>query len=241
MKKLLILLILIFTPFLANARGLGMLMGGGVAAAAGATPDWQWNFEDNTTCTAAGKFDSVEGSPNCQNTTNSLDTYSMLLASGTSRWAQKAISLTGSELWVEYSTYTDGANFSDAAGRIFFDVCTAADCSTFAIRGGFALDTTYKYLAYRWGDSGYTYSSNAPTVGRLYWRWYLKRDNTTGIKKLSTSTDGTTWTEQFNGTGLDTDTGAAWVRILFGRNNAANFPENWYFDNIKIYYSSPGW
>jgi hypothetical protein len=239
MKKLIAIWIISFICYSAEARNL-MVVGGGVPAAGGASPSWQWDFEDNTTCTDTGKFDGVNGVPSCQSTTQALGTYDMSLASGGTTYAYKTIAMTGTELWIEYSTYTDNVNFSDAAARVFLDVCTAADGSSYALRVGMENDTTYKYFIYRWGSSSYT-RAGSPTVGRLYWRWYFKKDNTTGITKLSTSTNGSDWAEAFNTTGVDTDTSIDWVRINFGRNNNANKLENWYFDNIKIYYSDPAW
>jgi hypothetical protein len=54
MKKLLILLILILTPFLADARGL-MMMGGGVAAAAAYTLTYRSMSESDTPATSIDK------------------------------------------------------------------------------------------------------------------------------------------------------------------------------------------
>jgi hypothetical protein len=76
MKKLLILLILIFTPFLADARGL-MMMGGGVAAA---TPAGAWLYNG--------------GSDDYPNSGEEGNTYAVGGVSGTKSCTKVSVKLT---------------------------------------------------------------------------------------------------------------------------------------------------
>jgi hypothetical protein len=118
MKKLLILLILMLTPFLADARGL-MMMGGGVAAAGGSCSS---GTADITQSTANGTYDGANVMGQTFTPTTNITIYSFTFTNGNSTSATLTCRIgVGADLSSTYLEEITGISASDGAMEIVWN------------------------------------------------------------------------------------------------------------------------
>lgn len=246
MKTLLIviLLFILFIPSILFAQAwqearMGLAVVGGQAAAAGAgppSPDWSTSFEGTAACDTI--FTNVYGTTDCDDTGHPSDgTQDIKCTSGAPSGGRYNFGANKDEVWWSASVYMDVADLGTTARKLIFIIDTDGNSPA---DWGTINSTGLKWNVLIKGAS--TASSSLPIGQTLYYlRGYAKRSTTVGIVNFAISTDGTSFTTVVNATSKNTDFGFYYRYFNVGRNEGSNLPEDWYFDNVKVWFTDPGW
>ncbi len=153
-------------------------------------------------------------------------------------WAQFASSKT--ELWFQFYLYVDVAPWAETSRFVCLDsAVNAAPCDLFIhVRDS----TGYKW---GWGADGSNYYDQAASSPQqdMWVRVHLVKHNTAGVVEVweSTTSQSAGYSKVVDHSSQDTTADTNWDWIGFGFNGGDNHAAAWYFDNVKIWYSNPGW